>query len=108
MKAHVSHAAVVGAYLAAARKKRCLSQGYVAGQMGLSQPSWSRIEAGSPGTTVSQLVQWMEVVYGCVDWHTFGAAVADSIDRLRKEGVVVGSGEESFSRPVPVILDLVW
>ncbi len=53
--AGTTYSAVVGQVLAVERENAGFNQGVFAGQMGISQATWSRIEKGNSGLSIEQL-----------------------------------------------------
>ncbi len=87
MKPATTYTAVVGALLHMAREQNRLDQKGVAAKMGLSQPSWSRIERGDSPLGIEQLCRAAQVL-GTKPSKILGDA--DSVvAHLRRNGVLV-------------------
>jgi transcriptional regulator with XRE-family HTH domain len=52
-----SYSAILGVVLASLRKEQFIEQGEMAGRMGLSQASYSRLESGKSSFSVDQMFQ---------------------------------------------------
>lgn len=86
-ESQTSYSAVLGVVLTNQRKLRGLEQGQMAEMMGLSQASYSRLEAGKSGFSVDQMYQAATALN--MSGRDLIALIDNTVDNLRANGVHV-------------------
>ena len=86
-ESQTSFSAVLGVVLTNQRKLHGLEQGQMAEMMGLSQASYSRLEAGKSGFSVDQMYQAATAL--SMNGRDLIALIDNTVDNLRANGVHV-------------------
>lgn len=84
-----TYPAVVGAFLAASRKEKGLSQSDLAEAVGLTVSTWSRIESGESALTIEQLAQAAQTLN--LEPSALLRAVEDKIAELSSKGITTNA-----------------
>jgi transcriptional regulator with XRE-family HTH domain len=82
-----SFSAVLGVVLSNLRKSRNIEQGEMAKRMGLSQPSYSRLEGGKSAFSVDQMYQAAEAIG--IDFDELNTRLIHNIRELQANGIQV-------------------
>ncbi len=82
-----TYSALLGVVLANARKERGVEQGEMAGRMGLSQASYSRLEGGKSAFSVDQLYMAADALG--VPPEALSERLNNTVSQLRAGGVQV-------------------
>jgi transcriptional regulator with XRE-family HTH domain len=82
-----SFSAVLGVVLSNLRKSRNIEQGEMAKRMGLSQPSYSRLEGGKSAFSVDQMYQAAGAIG--IDFEELNTRLIHNIRELQANGIRV-------------------
>ncbi|WP_396621708.1 helix-turn-helix domain-containing protein [Marinobacter sp. W-8] len=82
-----SFSAVLGVVLSNLRKSRNIEQGEMASRMGLSQPSYSRLEGGKSAFSVDQMYQAAGAIG--IDFEELNTRLIHNIRELQANGIQV-------------------
>ena len=100
---------IIGSRLALARQRAGLSQAQVAGELGLTRPSISEIEAGRRRVAAEELVRLADLYHVDMDWLAgHGATQVDSVrDRLELAArQVAGLKAEDLEKVIDLLTSL--
>ncbi len=87
LKPATTYPALVGRVLGYLREQKKLEQANLARAVGVSQPTWSRIENGQSAVTVDQLARAASALK--MQTNQILAMVDQSVNRLERQGVRV-------------------
>jgi len=82
-----SYSAVLGVVLSNLRKSMNIEQGEMAGRMGLSQPSYSRLESGKSTFSVDQMFQSANALG--ISFEELNLRLIQNIQQLQANGIKV-------------------
>jgi transcriptional regulator with XRE-family HTH domain len=82
-----SYSAVLGVVLSNLRKSKRIEQGDMAARMGLSQPSYSRLEGGKSTFSVDQMFQAANVMH--ISFEELNSRLLHNIRELQQNGIEV-------------------